>query len=264
MKLMREVRLFLSDADRHTELLNAWAGTAGEGLVGPFWLLRATVKGQVDPETGYLCSIAELDALLRRQVAPELAAEVGPMPTDTTTIARALRKSLPHAAQQCPTSTQLASLELRLSPFLGAIALPGDPIMVCLTQSFEFSASHRLYCKSLTDEQNKRMFGKCANPNGHGHNYVVDVTITGDPDPRAGTLIELPRFERIVRQHVIDRFDHKHLNLDCQEFESLNPSVENIARVIWQCLEDKLAPASVSEVRVWETPKTCAIYTGPA
>ena len=107
------------------------------------------------------------------------------------------------------------------------------------------------------------MFGKCANPNGHGHNYVLEVTIRGTPDERSGTLTDLPRFERIVKERVIDRFDHKYLNLDCAEFRSLNPSVENIARIIWQRLEGALEPSTLASVRVWETPKTCAECTGP-
>ena len=134
--------------------------------------------------------------------------------------------------------------------------------MVRLTQSFEFSASHRLHSESLSEEQNQVVFGKCANPNGHGHNYVLEVTICGTPDEPSGTLTDLPRFERIVKERVIDRFDHKYLNLDCTEFRSLNPSVENIARVIWQRLEGALAPSTLASVRVWETPKTCAECTG--
>ena len=134
--------------------------------------------------------------------------------------------------------------------------------MVHLTQSFEFSASHRLYCADFTDEENRRVFGKCSNPNGHGHNYVVEVTVAGTPDAATGTIIDEPHFERTVKDLVIDRLDHQHLNLDCDEFKSLNPSVENIARVIWNRLDGAFQRGQLAAVRVWETPKTYAECTG--
>lgn len=134
--------------------------------------------------------------------------------------------------------------------------------MIQVTESFEFSAAHRLHCPDLSDEENRRIFGKCSNPNGHGHNYVVEVTVSGQPDDATGNVIELHLFRHTVRERVIDRFDHKHLNLDCVEFQSLNPSVENIARVIWDRLHDAFHSCRLAGVRVWETPKTYAEYNG--
>ena len=137
--------------------------------------------------------------------------------------------------------------------------------MVTITQSFEFAAAHRLYVPDLSEEENRRVFGKCTNPNGHGHNYVLEVTLAGEPDPGSGTLVDLPVFEAAVKERVIDRFDHKHLNLDCPEFARLNPTVENITRVIWDLLEDAFGPSTAGRlrtVRVWETPKTFAEYRG--
>lgn len=134
--------------------------------------------------------------------------------------------------------------------------------MIRLTQSFEFAAAHRLYCPELDDQENQRLFGKCSNPNGHGHNYVLEVTVGGEPDEATGTIVDPPHFERTVNQRVIERFDHKHLNLDCAEFQSLNPSVENIARVIWDRLDGGFERCRLLGIRVWETPKTYAEYCG--
>ena len=106
------------------------------------------------------------------------------------------------------------------------------------------------------------MFGKCNNPNGHGHNYVVEVTISGELDGRTGAVLPLPRFEQIVSERVISLLDHKHLNLEVREFREVNPSVENIARVVWEMLVDHLVPARLHSVRVWETPKTWAEHRG--
>lgn len=135
--------------------------------------------------------------------------------------------------------------------------------MVELTQCFEFSASHRLHVASMSDEENRRIFGKCNNPRGHGHNYRVEITISRDIPDSTGRILPLPQFEAIVKEKVIDRLDHTHLNEDVSEFESLNPSVENIAQVIWGLLWEAVSPAQLRRVRVWETAKTYAEYVGP-
>jgi len=157
---------------------------------------------------------------------------------------------------------RLESLVLWITPYLSYAIVAGEPSMVELTQCFEFSASHRLHVSSMSDEENQRVFGKCNNPNGHGHNYRVEVTVSGEVSGRTGRVAALPAFEAAVKEHVIDRFDHKHLNADTTEFAELNPSVENIARAIWRLLEDKLLPVRLRRVRVWETAKTYAEYAG--
>ncbi len=134
--------------------------------------------------------------------------------------------------------------------------------MVSMTYAFEFSAAHRLYCPDLSEEENRAVFGRCTNPNGHGHNYVVEVTLGGDPDAKTGTIIDLGKCESIVNETVIDRFDHNHLNEDCPEFKTQNPTVENITRVIHEKLKDAFSPVRLVRVRVYETPKTYAEYSG--
>jgi len=133
--------------------------------------------------------------------------------------------------------------------------------MVRLSQKFEFSASHRLHSAQLSDEENRKCFGKCNNPNGHGHNYEVQVTLAGQPD-ESGSFIDIPAFERVVAQTVIDKFDHKNLNVEVTEFRELMPSVENIAMVIFRMLKPKFAEqrARLAAVTVWETPKTWCEY----
>jgi len=134
--------------------------------------------------------------------------------------------------------------------------------MVRLSQKFEFDACHRLHNPSLSESENRRVFGKCNNPNGHGHNYEVEVTIAGEPDDN-GLLVNIPDFERVVAETVIDHFDHKNLNLDLPEFQALIPSMENVTRVIYSLLKPKLSfPRSRLEaVRVWETPRAWCEYS---
>jgi len=132
--------------------------------------------------------------------------------------------------------------------------------MVTITQQFEFSAAHRLNCQELSAEQNRELFGKCNNPNGHGHNYVVEVT-AGMPEQakrEAAKKWTLAQFESTVKRIVVDRFDHRHLNEDVAEFRDLNPSVENIADVCFRLLEREVTPLRLVNVRVYETPKTWA------
>ena len=134
--------------------------------------------------------------------------------------------------------------------------------MTQLSQRFEFSASHRLHNPALTDQQNRETFGKCNNPHGHGHNYELQVTLTGRATG-TGLLIDVPRFERIVAETVIERFDHKNLNLEVEAFANLIPSVENIAAVIFRLLKPRFTEgnATLASVTVWETPKTWCEYS---
>lgn len=129
-----------------------------------------------------------------------------------------------------------------------------------IRQQFEFAASHRLDCESLSPQENRRLFGKCNNEAGHGHNYRVEVAVAIDP----GSPFSLADLEAVVSRVLIERFDHKYLNVDCAEFADLNPSVENIARVSHDLLEPELAAAAMKlrAVTVWETDKTSCTYPG--
>ena len=134
--------------------------------------------------------------------------------------------------------------------------------MVQLTQQFEFSAAHRLHCEELSDEENRNLFGKCNNAEGHGHNYVIEVTVGDRIDSDSGTVVSLHSFESTVKRLIIDRLDHKHLNRDVDYFRSTIPTVENIAIAIWDWLKGQIEGAELSSVRVYETPKTWAEYRG--
>ena len=133
--------------------------------------------------------------------------------------------------------------------------------MIRLSEKFEFSATHRLHNPAVSEEENRRIFGKCNNPHGHGHNYELQVTLRGEPDA-GGLLIDIPQFERIVASTVIARFDHKNLNVELPEFRELIPTVENIAMTIYRLLKPAFAGerAKLAAVTVWETPKTWCEY----
>lgn len=266
IRLTREVR-FSVDRDwaGHIEfsrpVTNSWGGwPSAVGLV-PFLMLRATVSGEPDPRTGYLCNIALLDRLVRRHAIPFAAEELRRCGWRRTA-EQLLCAVWAQLAPRAPAGAVMEQLELAVTPTLRFAIDRKDPSMVNLTQQFEFSAAHRLHCPDLSDEENRATFGKCNNPRGHGHNYIVEVTVSAAPDARSGATLPLPAFEAIVKERVIDVLDHRHLNEDVPQFASLNPSVENIARVIWEMLCDHTESARLSRVRVYETPKTWADYEG--
>jgi len=237
---------------------NSWAGTGDGTSLGSFRILRAVVEGPVDRKTGYLCDIKEIDRVLRTTVAPHLQRAAD----DARSLATALADAFPRAAEQFSAPIELVEIELHVSPQTWLIVGKGGLDMMRLTQSFEFSAAHRLFCAELSDAENLRLFGKCSNPNGHGHNYVLEVTVCGTEVAGNGTVTDIGQLDRVVLERVIEPFDHKNLNLECPEFTQLNPSVENIARVIWDRLNGAFEACRLASVRVWETPKTCAEYTG--
>ena len=123
-----------------------------------------------------------------------------------------------------------------------------------------FNAAHRLYRKDWPDEQNQAVFGKCNNPSFHGHNYELVVKVTGEPDPVTGYVIDLKVLSDLIKLEVIERFDHKNLNLDTKEFQDLNPTAENIAIVIYDLLRPHLSNEQDLQVRLYETPRNFVEY----
>ena len=129
-----------------------------------------------------------------------------------------------------------------------------------LTRSYPFCASHRLHLDSLSEEENRRLFDKCNNPFGHGHNYVLEVSVEGEPDPATGLLIGRAELDALVREKVLSRIDHKDMNCDVPEFERLNPTTENLAKVISGWLREAWPDESsgrsrAARVRLVETRK---------
>jgi 6-pyruvoyltetrahydropterin/6-carboxytetrahydropterin synthase len=128
------------------------------------------------------------------------------------------------------------------------------PATIYLTRRAEFSAAHYYHRPEWSAEQNERVFGRCANLNGHGHNYVLEVTVAGEVDAITGFVIDLKLLKDILQQAVLDDFDHRHLNKEVPEFAALVPTTENIAIAIWRRLEGKLAPARLHRIRLYEQP----------
>ena len=125
--------------------------------------------------------------------------------------------------------------------------------MVYLTRRAEFSASHYYHNPKLSPEENERIFGKCSNPHGHGHNYTLEVTVAGDVDARSGFVMDLKQLKDIMNREVIDVLDHRHLNKEVPEFRDKIPTTENLAIAIWTRLAGKLNGTRLHRVRLYET-----------
>lgn len=125
-----------------------------------------------------------------------------------------------------------------------------------------FNAAHRLNNPTWTPEKNELVFGKCNNANYHGHNYQLEVHLDGPVDPETGYVMDMKILSDLIKAEIIERFDHRNLNLDCPEFDGVNPSAENIARICWNLLREKLAANLQLTIRLWETPRNGVEYSG--
>ncbi len=261
LKLSREIRFALHESSQPTppSSTNSFAAEPALLDIAPFLTLTATLLGPIDPTTGMLINIKIVDKILRQHAIPTLRdgyhrEPPHPAPALLHNLFKNLRpRFLPHT---------LDALTLHLSPYLSLTIQ--EPHMIQLSLKFEFSAAHRLHSPQLSDAENQELFGRCTNPNGHGHNYELEVTVSGPPDA-TGRLLPVHHLQKIVNHTIIDPFDHKHLNLDLAEFDNApggsgkNPTVENIANVIFEKLQPTIpAPAKLTRIRLWETPKTFA------
>lgn len=131
---------------------------------------------------------------------------------------------------------------------------------VAVFRKEHFNAAHRLHNPAWSDEKNEEVFGKCNNPNFHGHNYELIIQVIGELNPETGFVVDMKELSILVKEHILDRFDHKNLNLDVQEFHHLNPSAENIAIVIHDILRPKIDAELALKIRLYETERNFVEY----
>lgn len=134
--------------------------------------------------------------------------------------------------------------------------------MVYLIKRVEFSAAHRLYSDRLTPEQNERVFGKCCRGSGHGHNYYLEVTVRGEPDPATGMVMNLTEFKTALEAEVLAELDHCNLNGPVPMLRGRIPTAENLAVSVWERLAGRWPDGRLYEVKIWETANNCAVYRG--
>jgi len=133
---------------------------------------------------------------------------------------------------------------------------------VTVVRRVQFNAAHRVHNPSLSDEENKALFGKCNNPNWHGHNYTLDVFVTGPVDERTGYVIDLAQVKAIVQREVVDKADHRNFNLEVDFMRGVIPTTENIVVGMWRVLEPHISPGRLTKLVLWETPNNYVEYDG--
>jgi 6-pyruvoyltetrahydropterin/6-carboxytetrahydropterin synthase len=133
---------------------------------------------------------------------------------------------------------------------------------VTVNRKAHFNAAHRLFNPEWDDLENEKVFGKCNNPHFHGHNYEMIVSVTGEIDPRTGYVVDMKWLKELIKEQIEDRFDHKNLNLQVEEFKSLNPTAENISVVIWKILREYLPNKLDLKVTLYETPRNFVEFSG--
>jgi 6-pyruvoyltetrahydropterin/6-carboxytetrahydropterin synthase len=255
-RLTRQVRFAINgpvDPQLSRKPTNGYGGFPSLAGFGPQLSLDVTVAGPTDPVSGYLVNIKQIDATVRETAIPVIANAISAGEGPAVLVERL------YGMLDTWSPLKLEQLKLSVSPFLSYARRASEKFMIRLSQRFEFSATHRLHNPRLSDQANREIFGKCANPHGHGHNYEIQVTLVGTPDAN-GLIVDIPQFESIVASTVVDRFDHKNLNVELPEFRELIPTVENIAMVIYRLLKPKFKGPQLASVTVWETPKTWCEY----
>ncbi|MDA1109318.1 MAG: 6-carboxytetrahydropterin synthase [Nitrospinae bacterium] len=134
--------------------------------------------------------------------------------------------------------------------------------MIYITRRLEFCASHRLFNPKFSDRENEETFGLCNNPNGHGHNYVLEVTVKGDIDPDTGMVLDLKTLKKLIHREIIDKVDHKNFNMDVDFMKDVIPTAENIAIKFWELLESKIDNGTLHELKLYESERNYVVYRG--
>jgi len=264
-KLTRQVRFSINPfLAGKNEGFNSYASKpAGEGLA-IFLELSVELIGEVEPSTGFVVNVSDIDKSVREFAVPTFTEKIRKdfrrvQHIGFFTLAELLKSSWNKLADKFGTA-RLGKLSLNLNPFRKMAIDLKDLEMVYFSEKFEFAAMHKLWNEDFSEKRNLEVFGKCANPTGHGHNYIVEVTIK---TPAQENGFHISEFEKIVDRDLIKLVDHKNLNTDVGHFTKTIPTVENITVFAWNKLEGKFRQAALHCVTIWETDKTYCSYFGP-
>jgi len=252
-------RLWRSDwsADRNREVFGPFAGPWSHGHN---YELAVCISGPIDPETGMLVDLK----WLKRVIADEVEARFDHKDLnddsgffeDRQPTAELFGKVLFELLDAALPDGLLESIRLRPTSTLEVEI----GTMIRLRRKYGFSAAHVLAREEWDRSKNEAIYGKCANPSGHGHNYTLEVVVAGEPDPCSGRLIPLQLLDQIVDEHVLARLDHRFLNREVVEFRRQVPTAENIARFAWDALIGVIAPARLDSIRLVETENNAVEY----
>lgn len=262
-KLLREVRFcvnpFSADVPAGGNSYCCRPGADGFAIYFSLWV---ELEAKLNNETGFVVNVVDIDKIVRCYVVPLFYDEIYKSFNETRHVGfdRAfdlLGRSWA-AIKDKFESAELISLGLNLAPHRKITIKSEDSKLMTFGEKFEFAATHKLWNDSFSDQKNLEVFGKCANPNGHGHNYIVEVAVSINDKEKFSSF----GFEETVIDEFLSVVDHKNLNVDVEEFAKVNPTVENITTYAWRCLEGKFANAQLHSITIWESDRMCCTYAG--
>ena len=262
-RLSRQIRFCIDPlADKQPTGANGFGGKPTARGLCFFLELGIELVGELDPDTGFIVNVCEIDKHVRQAVVPifvdRICNRIGRRrPLDTPVLLELL--SIAHRAlTPCFDPACVAEVRLHLTPYRKLSFRAEEDPMAYYSERFEFAATHKLWNDRLSEAQNLAAFGKCANASGHGHNYVVEVTVAL-PAPEA---LDMCDFQENVDSQVINELDHKNLNVDVPYFREAIPTIENIAKFSWGRLVDQLGTLRLHSVTIWESERTSCTYYG--
>jgi 6-pyruvoyltetrahydropterin/6-carboxytetrahydropterin synthase len=272
-KLSRQIRFAIDPFANSNEIgSNSYCAKPTANGLAFYFSLWVELAGNTNIDTGFVVNVADIDKIVRDKAIGLFSNFV------KTCLAPTCRKAslsgpavggcgfeqigqlLCNAWQKIENDflpAKIDSLTVELTPARKVVIKERDGKMLYFSEKFEFSASHTLWNDKFSDEENFKVFGKCANKCGHGHNYIVEVTVK---KPTKGKALKSGDFERIVDKHFIQVVDHKNLDADVKHFKKVNPTVENIAEFAFGSLKDKFKPFKLDCVTVWENDRTFCSY----
>ncbi|MHC4293770.1 MAG: 6-carboxytetrahydropterin synthase [Planctomycetota bacterium] len=263
-KLVRQVRFSLNPFfDKDEQGFNAYASKpTGQG-VSFFFELGVELLGHIEPSTGFLVNVVDIDKQVRELVVPLFSHNFRKNFQQGKAISFSEIVKLLSISWQKLTdtfsNTKLSRLSLKLNPFR-QIAIDSEvDKMFYFSEKFEFAATHKLWNSEFSEEENLQVFGKCANPSGHGHNYTLEITVKTP----ASHDLNIAGLERIVDKELIKLLDHKNLNEDVEFFKTVNPTMENIVVFSWDKLEKQFTNQKLHCITIWESERACCSYYGP-
>jgi 6-pyruvoyltetrahydropterin/6-carboxytetrahydropterin synthase len=260
-KLSRQVRFSIAPFDSDVkEGFNSYCSKPGTEQLGFYFGLWVQLTADVDEDTGFVVNVGDIDKAVRGYAVPVFAEQIQGYfaqgkAVGFKDVCRIL-KEVWEVLDDKFGSVRLSKICLELNPFRKVTIEREDLKVVYFHEKFEFAALHTLWNDEFTDDRNLEVFGKCANPAGHGHNYIIEITIKKD----AAAEWSMAEFERVVDSEFIALVDHKNLNVDVERLRDDNPTVENIASFAWECLRGKFGGAQLCNVTVWENDRTCCSY----
>jgi len=233
---------------------------------GHNYVLSATIAGPIDPRSHFLVDFRELDGILKEATAPldhrRLDVEYAPLgrrEPSAEALAAVLFAELAPAVARAIRAAHLAAVRLAETADLWADTDGGDDVE--LTRAYGFSAAHRLADPARTADENRALYGKCANPQPHGHDYRFEVTVRGPLDADRSTVTDVGALDRAVNEEIVSRFDHRYLNVEVDPFQTVVPTAERISERIWALLAPRVA--GLARIVVYETPRSAFTYEGP-